>query len=169
MNVAMLGRDNLTPRKRAELKADVEAELRELTIVTNELIALAADNARTEVPTPVDITSVARSACLRWERRSARLVRFERSDATSDIVFVSIGPTALQRVVDNLISSRRHGSGHKCRRRRCPVRRPIADLLTGVERGLGELSETRGAPPRVEPKDTWCTRTARSVPTGRQL
>lgn len=106
MNVAMLSRENLTPQKRAEVKADVEAELHELTMVTNELIALAADNARTEPPVPVDVFALVRSACTRWERRSQRAVRLSLpSVLPTDGLFVLIAPTALQRIVDNLISN----------------------------------------------------------------
>ncbi len=106
MNVAMLSRENLTPQKRAEVKADVEAELHELTMVTNELIAIAADNARTEPPVPVDVVALVRSACPRWERRSQRAVRLSLpSVLPTDGLFVLIAPTALQRIVDNLISN----------------------------------------------------------------
>jgi two-component system, OmpR family, sensor histidine kinase MprB len=106
MNVSMLGRENLTPQKRAELKADIEAELQELTLVTNELVAIAADNARTETPTPVDVVAVVRAASLRWERRSGRSVELSVSlPSTTGGAYVLIGPTALQRTVDNLLSN----------------------------------------------------------------
>jgi two-component system, OmpR family, sensor histidine kinase MprB len=106
MNVAMLGRENLTPQKRAELKADIEAELQELTLVTNELVAIAADNARTETPTPVDVVAVVKAASLRWEKRSQRTVQLSLSLPTAEEgQFVLISPTAFQRIVDNLVSN----------------------------------------------------------------
>jgi two-component system, OmpR family, sensor histidine kinase MprB len=106
MNVAMLGRENLTPQKRAELKADIEAELHELTLVTNELVAIAADNARTEAPTPVDVVAVVKAAGLRWEKRSQRSVQLSlRLPTSGEGQFVLISPTALQRIVDNLVSN----------------------------------------------------------------
>ncbi len=104
MNVALLGRENLSSEKRAEIRADIEAELRELTSVTNELVQLAGDSGRNETPRAVDVGVLVESSARRWSRRSGRTIS-AHSDAAASGVSVLIGEVAAQRIVDNLLSN----------------------------------------------------------------
>jgi two-component system, OmpR family, sensor histidine kinase MprB len=106
MNVAMLSRNNLTPQKRAQIQADVEAELSELTLVTNELVALASDTARTHKPSPIDLASIVKSSSQRWARRSQRTINCSLDESgKSHGSTVVIAPSSAQRILDNLLSN----------------------------------------------------------------
>jgi two-component system, OmpR family, sensor histidine kinase MprB len=104
MNVALLGRETLSEGKRAEIRADIEAELRELTLVTNELVQLAGDSGRSETPREVNLGALVESSAQRWSRRSGRIVS-AHIDATASGISVLIAEVAAQRIVDNLLSN----------------------------------------------------------------
>jgi two-component system, OmpR family, sensor histidine kinase MprB len=104
MNVALLGRDGLSAEKRAEVRADIEAELRELTLVTNELVQLAADTSRTESPREVELAALIESGAQRWSRRSGRIIS-AHIDPSASRMSVLIAEVAAQRIVDNLLSN----------------------------------------------------------------
>ncbi len=100
-NVDVLRRHpGLDPDQRARILADVGAELRELTLLTDELITLAMEDAGNEEPTAVDLAELARRASARAERRTGHRVEV---DAESSMI---VGrPRLLLRVVDNLLDN----------------------------------------------------------------
>jgi two-component system, OmpR family, sensor histidine kinase MprB len=100
-NIDVLRRHpDLDPAQRAQVLADVGAELRELTLLTDELITLAMEDADSEEPVPVDLADLARRAAARAGRRSGRTVEV---DAESSVV---VGrPRLLLRVLDNLLDN----------------------------------------------------------------
>jgi two-component system sensor histidine kinase MprB len=100
-NIDVLRRHpDLDPAQRAQVLADVGAELRELTLLTEVLITLAMEDADSEEPVPVDLADLARRAAARAGRRSGRTVEV---DAESSVV---VGrPRLLLRVLDNLLDN----------------------------------------------------------------
>jgi two-component system, OmpR family, sensor histidine kinase MprB len=102
-NVSLLRRPDLPVERRDRILADLDSELRELTDITNELVSLAADGARDEIASTVDLGQMAQACATRWSRRSNRVVRAHIEEGTvSDVV---AGATSLQRAVDNLIGN----------------------------------------------------------------
>jgi two-component system sensor histidine kinase MprB len=74
-NVEVLRRHpELEQATRDRVLADVHSELRELTAVTNELVALATEEADDEPTAVVDVSALARRAAARTERRRRRTV-----------------------------------------------------------------------------------------------
>ncbi len=106
-NIALLRRPDLPAVKREGILADLDAELRELTGITNELVALAADGAADEPPAPVDLATLVVESAQRWRRRSDReiVVRLDPAVQAGAPVTVSLPPTGAQRIVDNLLSN----------------------------------------------------------------
>jgi two-component system sensor histidine kinase MprB len=79
---------------------DLGAELRELTLLTDELITLAMEDAGTEDPVPVDLADLARRSAARAERRTGR-----RVDVDAESCIVVGRPRLLLRVLDNLLDN----------------------------------------------------------------
>ena len=100
-NVDVLRRHpDLAGPPRDRLLADLDSELRELTGLTNELVALSSATGTDEPVTGVDLADIGRRAVERLQRRSDRPVVLDALAA----------PTAgrarlLQRAVDNLVDN----------------------------------------------------------------
>ena len=100
-NVDVLRRHpDLAGPPRDRLLADLDSELRELTGLTNELVALSSATGADEPVTGVDLADIGRRAVERLQRRSDRPVVLDALAA----------PTAgrarlLQRAVDNLVDN----------------------------------------------------------------
>jgi len=100
-NIAALPRlDQLPPESRDGLLDDLATETRELTVLVNELVELAADRREAEEPTEVDLNMLAeRVADLARRRTGREIVVVARP-------FVVTGrPQALQRALTNLVEN----------------------------------------------------------------
>jgi two-component system, OmpR family, sensor histidine kinase MprB len=102
-NVSLLRRfDDLPPRARAELIADMTGETGELTELVNELVELAAGHRDDEEPAEFTLGGVVDRAVELARRRTGREI-LVRSDATATVV--EGRPDALQRAVSNLLEN----------------------------------------------------------------
>jgi two-component system sensor histidine kinase MprB len=100
-NVEVLRRHpELAEVTRERVLADIESELRELTGLTNELVALATEEADGEPDQHVDLALLARRAAVRTERRRRRPVTVDDEPS-----FVVGKPRQLLRVLDNLLDN----------------------------------------------------------------
>jgi len=100
-NVDVLRRHpELAPATRDRVLGDIHSELRELTDITNELVALATEEADDELTQPVDVDALARRAAARTERRRRRTVVVDAQPWT-----VSGQPRRLLRVLDNVLDN----------------------------------------------------------------
>src|SRR5262249_17982510 len=102
-NVDVLRRHpELDPATRDRILSDVNSELRELSELTNELVALATEEADDEPEQSVDLVALARRAAARAERRRPPGVVVE----TDPAVPRGLGrPRQLLRVLDNLLDN----------------------------------------------------------------
>jgi two-component system sensor histidine kinase MprB len=101
-NVEVLRRyPDLPAGTRDEVLADVDSELRELSHLTNELVALASEETDDEPEQEVDLAQLARRAAARAQRRRHRPVVV--AGTGSSIVMGK--PRQLLRVVDNLLDN----------------------------------------------------------------
>jgi two-component system, OmpR family, sensor histidine kinase MprB len=100
-NIDVLRRHpDLPVGERAAVLGDVAAELRELTMLTDELIALAMADSDDEEPTRVDLADLAVRAGDRAQRRTGHPVRVDAQEA------VVVGqPRLLLRALDNLLDN----------------------------------------------------------------
>ena len=100
-NVEVLRRHpELEPATRDRVLGDIHSELRELTVVTNELVALATEEADDEPTQAIDVDALARRAAARTERRRRRTVVVDAEPWS-----VSGQPRQLLRVLDNLLDN----------------------------------------------------------------
>ena len=100
-NVEVLRRHpELEPATRDRVLGDIDSELRELTVVTNELVALATEEADDEPTQAVDVDALARRAAARTQRRRRRTVVVDAEPWS-----VSGQPRQLLRVLDNLLDN----------------------------------------------------------------
>lgn len=101
-NISLLRRiDELPPKAREELVADLGQEARELTDLVNELVDLAAGQSDTEPPRRVDLTGIAEEVAGVARRRSGREIRLRASgDTTTDG-----RPGMLTRALSNLVEN----------------------------------------------------------------
>ncbi len=102
-NVSLLRRPDLPADRRERVLADLDSELRELTDITNELVSLAGDGARNEVPSNIELGDLASASAARWARRSGRTISTQ-IDPPGEFT-VTAGGLSLQRAVDNLLSN----------------------------------------------------------------
>ena len=100
-NVDVLRRHpDLSPQERSVVLDDVGAELRELSVLTDELVTLAMEDNDDEQASPLDLANLAERAAARAQRRTGRVV-YVVADAS-----VVIGrPRALLRALDNLLDN----------------------------------------------------------------
>ena len=100
-NIAALPRlDQLPPESRDGLLDDLATETRELTVLVNELVELAADRREAEEPTEVDLDALAeRVADLARRRTGREIVVVARPSV------VTGRPQALQRAFTNLVEN----------------------------------------------------------------
>ncbi|MEG8279987.1 sensor histidine kinase [Streptomyces sp. AHA2] len=101
-SISLLRRiDELPPRAREELVADLGQEARELTDLVNELVDLAAGQSDTEPPQRVDVAAVAQEVAGLARRRSGREIALRASgDTTTDG-----RPGMLTRALSNLVEN----------------------------------------------------------------
>ena len=100
-NVEVLRRHpELEVATRDRVLGDVHSELRELTAVTNELVALATEEADDEPTAVVDLSALARRAAARTERRRRRTVLVDAEPWS-----VRGQPRQLLRVLDNVLDN----------------------------------------------------------------
>ncbi|WP_033314018.1 HAMP domain-containing sensor histidine kinase [Streptomyces iakyrus] len=101
-NISLLRRiDELPPRARDELVADLGQEARELTDLVNELVDLAAGQSDTEPPRRVDLADIAEEVAGVARRRSGRAILLRASgDTTTDG-----RPGMLTRALSNLVEN----------------------------------------------------------------
>ena len=100
-NVEVLRRHpELDQPTRDRILADVDSELRELTGLTNELVALATAETEGEVEQRVDLVALAQRAAARAERRRHRRVVLDSAPSV-----VTGRPRQLLRVLDNLLDN----------------------------------------------------------------
>ena len=100
-NVRALRRHpDLDPADREAMLADVDAELGELTALTNELVALATDAGDVEEPRRIDLAELATRAAERARRRSQRTIVVTSSPSPVDG-----RPRQLLRAIDNLLDN----------------------------------------------------------------
>ena len=100
-NVATLRRHpELAAAERDTVLADVDAELRELTTLANELVALSTDTGDDEDAERVDLAELADRAADRARRRSQRTI-----EATLVTSMVDGRPRQLLRAIDNLLDN----------------------------------------------------------------
>ncbi|MGK5696322.1 ATP-binding protein [Streptomyces sp. URMC 128] len=101
-NISLLRRiDELPPRTREELVADLGQEARELTDLVNELVDLAAGQSDTEPPQRVDVADIAEEVAGLARRRSGRRILLRASgDTTTDG-----RPGMLTRALSNLVEN----------------------------------------------------------------
>ncbi|MEV5463137.1 HAMP domain-containing sensor histidine kinase [Streptomyces sp. NPDC002788] len=101
-NISLLRRiDELPPKTREELVADLGQEARELTDLVNELVDLAAGQSDTEPPQRVDLADIAEEVAGLARRRSGRHIVLRASgDTTTDG-----RPGMLTRAVSNLVEN----------------------------------------------------------------
>ena len=100
-NVDVLRRHpELPPPQRAVVLDDVSAELRELSVLTNELVMLAMEDSDDEVPVELDLADLATRAAARAQRRRGCVVHVDAETAT-----VRGRPRLLLRALDNLLDN----------------------------------------------------------------
>jgi two-component system sensor histidine kinase MprB len=100
-NVEVLRRHpELEAATRDRVLGDIHSELRELTDVTNELVALATEEADDERTQVVDVAALAQRAAARTERRRRRSVVVDAEPWS-----VSGQPRQLLRVLDNVLDN----------------------------------------------------------------
>jgi two-component system, OmpR family, sensor histidine kinase MprB len=113
-NVSLLRRADLPDHKRAGILADLDSELRELTALTNELVALAAHGSNDERAVPLDIAALIDEAMTRWARRGSRTINASLGALTDSATaadraptgaLVTLPPTAATRLIDNIMSN----------------------------------------------------------------
>ena len=91
---------DLPAEQREQILADVDVELRELTAMANELVALAMDPGDDEPQQQVDLAEIAGRAVERSRRRSQRTI------VTSFVPSPVVGrPRQLRRAIDNLLDN----------------------------------------------------------------
>jgi two-component system sensor histidine kinase MprB len=100
MNVSMLDHPDLDPAARAEVVADIRAELEELSNLSAELVDLATDAQQAEAPTAVDMAELARRVGERTARRTGH-----RVEVTGGPWSVRGRPGQLERAVQNLVDN----------------------------------------------------------------
>ena len=99
-NVSLLQRADLPEEKRAQILTSLREELVELTDLTNELVALAANASDTEAFQSVDLGALVARGIERCERRTGRTITSQLTTCHLDAQ-----PTALARVIDNLLGN----------------------------------------------------------------
>ncbi|WP_370147429.1 ATP-binding protein [Streptacidiphilus sp. EB129] len=106
-NIAALPRlDRLPPESRVSLMEDLATETRELSVLVNELVELAADRRETEAPTEVEMDALAeRVADLARRRTGREITVVVRSAVPGRPLLVTGRAGALQRAMTNLVEN----------------------------------------------------------------
>jgi two-component system sensor histidine kinase MprB len=95
------GSTRLTPESRADLLADVQAQLAEMTTLIGDLVELARDEPGPGVPEVVDMTNVLDQAVARVRRRAPGIA----FDVHAEPWWVTGDATSLERAVTNLLDN----------------------------------------------------------------
>lgn len=99
-NVDLLARSDVDDATRAEIIADVRAEVDELTDLTAELVQLATDTRDEERPTEVDMGALAERVAERARKRTGQVL------TVSGEGWLAWGrPSVLERAVQNLVDN----------------------------------------------------------------
>jgi two-component system sensor histidine kinase MprB len=100
-NLAALRRiELLPPEQRSALLDDLQSETRELSVLVNELVELAADRREEEEPVEVELGRVAERVAGLARRRAGREIAVD-----ADATVVHGRPLALQRAITNLVEN----------------------------------------------------------------
>ncbi|MEV7025527.1 ATP-binding protein, partial [Kitasatospora sp. NPDC093558] len=100
-NLAVLpSLDRLPPAERTALLDDLAEEAKELTLLVDELVALAAEQKADEDPVDVVLADVVREAAAQARRRTGREITVD-----ADATVVTARPDALARAVGNLLDN----------------------------------------------------------------
>ncbi|HKY14445.1 MAG TPA: HAMP domain-containing sensor histidine kinase [Microthrixaceae bacterium] len=100
-NVDVLRRfDELDPKSRTRLLADLDGETRELTALVNELVELATDRYTDEPVQRVELREIVEAVADRSRRRTGRIVTVD-----ADAAVVEARPLSLERAVGNLVDN----------------------------------------------------------------
>ncbi|MEE1783843.1 ATP-binding protein [Streptomyces sp. SP17BM10] len=100
-NLAVLpSLDRLPPAERTALLDDLAEEAKELTLLVEELVALAAEQKSDEDPVDVVLADVVREAAVQARRRNGREIAVD-----ADATVVTARPDALARAVGNLLDN----------------------------------------------------------------
>ena len=100
-NVEVLAKyPDLAADKRATILAEMDAELRELSVLTDELLVLATDSAPDDPVVSLDLAELARRSLERFQRRTGRQVH-----ATLSTTEIRGRRLQLSRAVDNLLAN----------------------------------------------------------------
>jgi two-component system sensor histidine kinase MprB len=103
-NIELLDRiDELDADDRAGLIEDLRAESVELSKLVEEIVELATDHRRSEIPGPLDLRDSARDVAMRATRRSGREVNVSVGDRCVAMVRPSQFERALSNLVDNAL------------------------------------------------------------------
>ncbi|MGW2250578.1 HAMP domain-containing sensor histidine kinase [Kitasatospora sp. NPDC001660] len=92
--------DRLPPAERTALLDDLAEEAKELTLLVEELVALAAEQKADEEPVDVALADVVREAAAQVRRRTGRDITVD-----ADATVVTARPDALARAVGNLLDN----------------------------------------------------------------
>lgn len=104
-NISLLKRHpDLDPARRDAIVSDLDEELRELTDLLNELVALASDETAREEAEEFDPQSLVEDTIDRWRRRSAREISL-RSEGSGDSILLLGRPKLFARAVSNIVSN----------------------------------------------------------------
>ena len=95
------GSTRLTPEARADLLADVQAQIAEMTTLIGDLVELAREDPGASVPQSVELGSVVEQAVTRVRRRAPDLT----FDVSADPWWVVGDATSLERAVTNLLDN----------------------------------------------------------------
>ncbi|MEU4468937.1 HAMP domain-containing sensor histidine kinase [Streptomyces sp. NPDC024017] len=103
-NISLLRRiDELPPKAREELVADLGQEARELTDLVNELVDLAAGQSDAEPPRRVDVADIAEEVAGVARRRSGREILLRASGDTTTDGRAGMLTRALSNLVENAV------------------------------------------------------------------
>jgi len=101
-NIEVLARSHaISDADRAELLAETEGELKELSDLVSELVELATDTRAAEPVEHVDLAELTQDVVARYQRRSNRLITLELREPTE----VDARPNMIDRAISNLIDN----------------------------------------------------------------
>ncbi|MGW7492961.1 ATP-binding protein [Streptomyces luteogriseus] len=141
-NISLLRRiDELPPKAREELVADLGQEARELTDLVNELVDLAAGQSDTEPPRRVDLADIAEEVAGVARRRSGREILLRASGDTTTDGRPGMLTRALSNLVENAVKFDQGG------------RAPVEIVVAGPARPGAIRVEVRDRGPGIAERD----------------
>lgn len=97
--------EQLTPEDRTNLLDDMDGELKDLTDLVNELVALAMDSRSTEPVVPTDLAVLAETVAARARRRTDRVVTVSVEPDGGTAPTRVVARRALERALTNLVEN----------------------------------------------------------------